>query len=194
MSTAALGLWLDSQTLLSDDTVLWANGEIHLRVRAYRVTPLPPLELIVSARCIVFRGKLVLVQRDLTEAHILPGGRLEPGETPEQAMRREVLEETGWTLHEALLLGALHFEHLTPKPPDHPYAYPNFMQPIYVAEADAFRPEARAHDPHVLDSEFRPLAEAQRLISARQQRLLEAAVAARHGRNKSCAADRSPAS
>jgi 8-oxo-dGTP diphosphatase len=26
------------------------------------------------------------------------GGHLEPGETPEQAMRREVTEETGWTV------------------------------------------------------------------------------------------------
>jgi 8-oxo-dGTP pyrophosphatase MutT (NUDIX family) len=52
-------------------------------------------------------------------------------------MRREVLEETGWTLQDAVLLGPLHFQHLTPKPVDHPYAYPHFMQPIYVADADS---------------------------------------------------------
>jgi 8-oxo-dGTP pyrophosphatase MutT (NUDIX family) len=180
MSTAALVLWLNGQAApLSDDIVLWANGAIQLRMRTYVTTTLPPLELVMSARCIVFRDELVLVLRDLTGPNILPGGRLEPGETPEQAMRREVLEETGWTLQDAVVLGALHFEHLTRKPPDYPYAYPHFLQPIYVAAADAFRLEARVYDPHVLESEFVPVLEAQRRISPRQIGLLEAAIAAR---------------
>jgi hypothetical protein len=61
MSTAALSLWLDGQTARSDETVLWARGEIHLRVRTYLTAILPPLELVVSARCIVFQDDLVLV-------------------------------------------------------------------------------------------------------------------------------------
>jgi len=37
------------------------------------------------------------------------GGKLEPGESPEQGMRREVLEESGLTVEEAVLKGVLTF-------------------------------------------------------------------------------------
>lgn len=37
------------------------------------------------------------------------GGKLEPGESPEDALRREVLEESGLVLHSARLRGVLTF-------------------------------------------------------------------------------------
>jgi 8-oxo-dGTP pyrophosphatase MutT (NUDIX family) len=49
----------------------------------------------VSAKgLILMDNKALLVRRNNGEWS-LPGGRLEEGETPEQAMAREVLEETG---------------------------------------------------------------------------------------------------
>jgi 8-oxo-dGTP diphosphatase len=53
-------------------------------------------------------GRLLLIQRGHEpEAGLwsLPGGRLEPGETAEQAMIREVREETGLTVQPVRLLG-----------------------------------------------------------------------------------------
>jgi 8-oxo-dGDP phosphatase len=38
----------------------------------------------------------------------LPAGRIEPGETPEQAAAREVHEETGWTVHGVRRLCSIH--------------------------------------------------------------------------------------
>ncbi len=37
------------------------------------------------------------------------GGKLEPGESPEECMRREVLEESGLTVHDAVLKGFITF-------------------------------------------------------------------------------------
>ena len=51
---------------------------------------------------------------------------------------REVLEETGWTIRDARLLGLAHFQHLTPKPVAYRYPYPNFLHLVYVANADRY--------------------------------------------------------
>jgi 8-oxo-dGTP pyrophosphatase MutT (NUDIX family) len=40
-------------------------------------------------------GRLLVVRSRTKGAFYLPGGKLEPGETPEQALHREVLEELG---------------------------------------------------------------------------------------------------
>ena len=69
-----------------------------LRITSYFTDELPPLEHISSVRCIVFRDDMVLVVREGEEAHVVPGGRREPGETLMQTLERELLEETGWTV------------------------------------------------------------------------------------------------
>jgi 8-oxo-dGTP diphosphatase len=57
---------------------------------------------------IVKHGCVLLVHRradDGTPPWVLPGGKLEPGETPEAATVREVLEETGLTVTPRRALG-----------------------------------------------------------------------------------------
>lgn len=51
-----------------------------------------------SVACIIFnkeKDQLILIMRRDIPVWVLPGGGIEPGETPEQAAVREALEETG---------------------------------------------------------------------------------------------------
>jgi ADP-ribose pyrophosphatase YjhB (NUDIX family) len=53
-------------------------------------------------------GRLLLIQRGHPPhpgRWSLPGGRIEPGETPEQAVEREVLEETGLRVRAGAVVG-----------------------------------------------------------------------------------------
>lgn len=49
---------------------------------------------------------LVTHQREPTPEFQLPGGGIDPGESPIRALHREVLEETGWTISAIRRLGA----------------------------------------------------------------------------------------
>jgi len=107
---------------------------------------------VTSVRAILFRGADVLVQRHQDATHILPGGRREADEGLEETLRRELLEETCWTIRSAQLLGCKHFHHLSPKPTGYRYPYPDFMQAVYTAEADQRVAGAAVSDSWVVDS------------------------------------------
>jgi 8-oxo-dGTP pyrophosphatase MutT (NUDIX family) len=62
--------------------------------------------ILPGAEVLVFdpRGRLLLQRRTDTGEWAIPGGMMEPGETFEQTVRREVEEETGLILGELKLL------------------------------------------------------------------------------------------
>src|SRR5262249_48439710 len=171
-----LRTYLGGRTLLARDRALWGEGRIHLEFACYLTDLPPPIEYVTSVRCLLFKGDAVLVERDLDGMHILPGGRREPGETLDQTLRREVLEECGWTIDTPRLLGCLHFHHLTPKPPEYAYIYPDFVQTIFTANAVSHFPDHRVQDDYVVESTFRTLSEIADLDLPAGQRLLLAAA------------------
>ena len=130
-----------------------------MRIRAYLSDLQPPLEFVSSVRSVVFSGDPVLVIRNRDGIHVLPGGRREPGESIEATLRREVGEETGWTIDAPRLLGFLHFYHLSPKPRDYRYPYPDFLQPIFLSEAAEFDASCLLPDGYELEAGFHRISE-----------------------------------
>ncbi len=51
-------------------------------------------ELVIAA-CIIYNNKLLLVHHEKLDKWLPPGGHIEPNETPDEAARREIKEETG---------------------------------------------------------------------------------------------------
>jgi len=159
----------------------WRNVGLRFDVAAYLTNIDPPLELVVSARAIALRGGEVFVFESEGQTHAIPGGRREPGESPDVALVREIREETGCAIVGApRRLGILHLRNLTPRPKELRYPYPDTLQWVFVTEVagDA----APSDDPFVDDGRFVPVAEARSLLaSAAERTFLDAALATRSG-------------
>jgi len=62
----------------------------------------------IAAAIVVQDGRVLMVRRRITEGELswqFPAGKIEPGETPEEAAVRETYEETGLAVKPAQLLG-----------------------------------------------------------------------------------------
>ena len=70
------------------------------------------------------KGELLL-QKKSDGSWSLPAGAIEPSETPEQAIKREILEETGYTTNKIRLCGVFGGERFR-------HVYPNGDQVEYL--------------------------------------------------------------
>jgi len=175
-----LAAFLARHTPRAEQQAVWGEGTIRLLISCYLSTELPPLKYVTSVRSLVFRDDSVLVLRNPDDTHIYPGGRREGGETLEETLRREILEEVGWEVTEISQLGFLHFQHLTPKPEGYLYPYPDFCHIVHMAKASHFVPNARVEDDYELEAAFRPISEVQDMtLSPCQHVFLKAALEVR---------------
>ena len=138
---------------------LWANGTMPLRMRYFLSDEQPPEQFVTSVRCLVLQNDSVLALRNRKGNHILPGGRREEGETFEQTLRREVAEETGWTIESTSRLGFIHLEHLKSKPPGYQFLHPHFFQIVYTACASKYVPGLMCADDYEEEATFVPISE-----------------------------------
>ena len=120
-------------------------------------TSSPPIGYITSVRCVLLHHDEVLVMRNPSDTHLTPGGRIETGESLREALDRELLEETGWTIQPPVQIGFMHLHHLAPKPPDFTYLYPDFLQIVYAAQTKTHHPDARDKNDYELEAFFHPI-------------------------------------
>jgi ADP-ribose pyrophosphatase YjhB (NUDIX family) len=174
----ALHAFLACHVSLAEESARWAEGRVSLRVRTYLGGECPPLEFITSVRCLVFHGDRVLVMRNLDSTHIVPGGRREAGETLQETLRRELLEETGWTVAGPRLLGFNHFHNQEPQLPEfRQYPYPDFVQVVFMADADCCMvPDTALADDYEVEATFRSVAEVHQLALTPGERVFLAAA------------------
>lgn len=173
---AELDLFLVRCSPVVSEAVVWGE-RMRLRATAYLSKGAPPLRYVTSVRAVVLCEGSVLVQEDKDSRHVLPGGRREGNESLEITLRREIGEETGWSLGRVEALGFTHFLHLDPKQPGYAYPHPDFFQIVYVAEAVAYSPETRLDDGYEIGSEFLSVAAVRHLPLTRIERVyLDAAL------------------
>lgn len=168
---SSLATTLAGYTVLAEESAVWNQERAtptRLHVTAYLTPELPPLDFVTSVRALVFHGDALLSLSMPGLTHVLPGGRREAGEAPEATLRREIVEEAGWTIGSLSLLGVMRFHHLGPEQPQAPgqeyrYPYPDFLNLIYLAEAERY--DAATLVPNVYEQQpytMQPLAEVQR--------------------------------
>ncbi len=179
METDKLALQAFLAPLVGQVTEIYQWPLARFAVNTYLHTTPPPITCITSVRAVVLRDGAVLVVRDPTSYHILPGGRREAGERLAETVTREVLEETGWQIELGPLLGFKHFQYLTSPPTEISVPQSDFAQLVYVATAVAYRPEAIEQDGYELGAEFVPLTQITQVALMENERLfLQAALAA----------------
>ena len=110
---------------------------------------LPPRALITSALALAFHEGNFLMTKLHQRGWDIPGGHIEPGETPEQTMRREVMEEAAVELGPVRLLGYQRIRLLGDVPEGYRYPHPDGYQVFYIGYVTKilpFTPTAEAGD------------------------------------------------
>ncbi|MGA8256628.1 MAG: precorrin-6y C5,15-methyltransferase (decarboxylating) subunit CbiE [Nocardioides sp.] len=122
------------------------------------MTSPPPSTFVVAAVCLRDeRGRILTVRKRGTGAFMLPGGKIEPGETPAQTAVREIEEEVGLRLDHVEPLG--HFVADAANEPGHlvdseVFTAEHVGEPVRAGEID----ELRWLDPGDLDGFGAPIA------------------------------------
>ena len=152
-----------------------------LRFRAYLGDEAPAREHVGSVRAIVFRGEEVLVVEEGNFTGLVVGGRPNPGEAIQDALVREVAEETGWLTVPGPVVGFIHARRREGgrRPPSNwRRPDPDFIEPIFAVEAADFDTARLEENPKPV--RFMPIEEAVEQLHPLLKQFLERAVNGRY--------------
>ena len=100
--------------------------------RLYITDELPVQERCSTAFGFIFTGEEILLIRLRRRDWDIPGGVIEPGETPQQAAVREVWEEASAKVEVIELIGTQELEVFAPKPEGYRWPYPISVQVYFL--------------------------------------------------------------
>ncbi len=103
---------------------------------------LPPRHLITSAVALAFHEGTFLMTNLHQRGWDIPGGHIDPGETPEETMRREVMEEAAVELGPMRLFGYQRIRLLGEVPAGYRYPAPASYQVFYIGQVTTILPFA----------------------------------------------------
>lgn len=111
----------------------------------------PPLELITSVHALCFEDSRMLMVKhaEAGRSWDIPGGHIELGETPEQAVIREAFEEARVVIQDVRQLGYVQVDILEPKPKEYAYPYPTSYMLLFggkITKVDQFNAEHETLD------------------------------------------------
>jgi 8-oxo-dGTP diphosphatase len=100
----------------------------------------PPPELTTGAFALAFDGDRLLMTDERGRGLNIVGGGVEPGETPEEALRREAAEEAAVELVDLEVVAYQRVRLLGPKPEGYRFPYPDSYMVVFRARVAALGP------------------------------------------------------
>jgi len=147
-----------AQTLV--DTGIWTWGDEGVRWELHRATALPQPEHCTAVFCVAVTPEDAIVLEREARGWGMIGGHIDDGETIEQALVRECLEESGYTIKKPDLFG--YRKIVAASPVTHPVpgkAYPFPVSYIAYYMASCSKTHQGPSDPEVLETGTFSLAE-----------------------------------